>query len=297
MTNRLDLLVAAPANASHLETCLRALARACECTNADALITVAHAGAVVSALQAQFFCVQWIACEPRAPLPQLWGRALAQTNGEWIAILDAECAVGEGWLAAALTRCDQGAVIFGGVVEPRDLRTRTDWAAYCCDYGAFMQPLDDGIAHEVAGNNLLMRRALLSRAPEFAAPQFWKAHFVRALQAQGIATLNAPSLVIHYSKRYALRAWLYRRMIHARCFAAMRVANASTMRRMTFALLAPALPFVLLVRMLRRLLPKRRHARELWSSLPQIWLGMCAWAFGEWCGYIFGAGDSCAQIF
>ncbi|MCA1553978.1 MAG: hypothetical protein LC737_06335 [Chloroflexi bacterium] len=292
MANSLDVLIAAPAPASHLANCLLPFRNV-----RDVQVLVAHAGAVSPLLREQFPRVRWIACEPCATTPELWARAIAVSRAAWIAVLDAHGPIAEGWLDAARALCVSRYSLHSGAVEPRGLRSALAWAAYFCDYGAFMPPLATGKAREVAGNNLLLPRELLARAPEFVAPHFWKAHFVRALAAQGIAAQNAPALVVHYEKNIVLAEWLLRRVTHARCFAAMRATRAPLWRRVAFCMGAPLLPLLLLSRLARSVLPKRRYTREFWRALPWTLAGLSAWAFGEWLGYAMGAGSTCDQIF
>ena len=307
MASSLDIIIAAPASATRLAECAQAVARQLPSDARTVTLTVAHASALPPALAQQFPRVHWIACESDATLPTLYGRALTETHGDWIALLDAECAVADGWLEvatdlslrapAALTAGARNDDLFGGAVEPHALHSRAAWAAYFVDYGVFMLPLAAGAASAVAGNNLVMRRALLARAPVFATPQFWKSHFVSALAAQGIAPKSAPSLVVTYAKNFPARVWFSRRFTHGRCFAALRVAHGSATTRSARALVAPIVPFVMGARLARDVWPKRRHRREFVLALPWIVAGLVAWACGEWMGTVCGAGTSCAEIF
>ncbi len=301
MNNLLDIVMAAPANALKLEDCLSALEREMDRSDQSAAITlnVAHAGSIRTSSAQRFPHARWIECGAHATLPELWGRALMETRGEWVAMLDADCAVTEQWLSTALGLIAQHMELAGGAVEPRGLHSNVAWAAYFCDYGAFMPPLAAGTAHAVTGNNLIVRRALFARAHlrELVTPQFWKAHFVHALSRQGIIAQNVPALVVYYEKNYRPWDWLVRRYEHARCFAAMRVAHAPMGLRAALAVFAPSLPLVLFVRLARSVLPKRRYRREFFRALAWILAGLSAWALGEWMGYWFGEGDSCTQIF
>ncbi len=300
MANSLDVLFAAPVRSPRLEICLTALARELENNPTEATditLTVAHAGNLPARLAKNFPRIVWIECDTRATAPELWSKAINTTCGESLAILDTECAVAEGWLNDARNAIATAPKLLGGAVEPRGLTSRAAWAAYFCVYGAFMLPLADGTAHELPGNNLVLRREVLGLAPEYVTPRFWKAYFVRALNAQNIFGVNAPALVVYYEKNYPARAWLARRVLHARCFAAMRVRRASFFARACFGLLAPALPLLLIARLARTVFQKRRHRREFLTALPWIFAGLSAWAYGEWLGYWFGADKSCEEIF
>jgi hypothetical protein len=295
-TVSLDILCAAPANARNLRGCLTALESQWNGQADGIALVVTHAGAVPQTIAQEFPRVRWIECDVGATLPDLWGRAIADTKGEMIALLDGDCPVADDWLNAALALAAQVHDLVGGAVEPRGLKTSAAWAAYFCDYGAFLPPMMPGAAREIAGDNLIVRRALLAHAPEFVQPRFWKAYFVHALATRGIVGWNTPTLVINYAKNYAAREWLARRFRHARCFGAMRFANKPALRRIGFGALAPLVPAILFARVARNVLPKRRFLHEFVSALPMIVAGVTAWGVGEWVGAWFGADRACEEI-
>ena len=300
MADGLDILVAAPAAASHLSECLAALEKELSATRGESsavTLTVARAGSPPPEAAGRFPHARWIACDAGASLPALYGKALGETAGTWIAFLDSDCAVREGWLKAALTLCLAPEIIFGGAVEPGHLKSQSAWAAYFCDYGAFLPPLPPATASAVAGNNLLLRRSALSQAAAYAAPQFWKTLFVDSLATQGVRSLNAPELLVRYEKNLPGRVWLRRRFDNGRCFAAMRLAHASWSHRLSRVLATPLVPPILLVRLLHDIWPRGRYRAELVGALAWIALGLAAWAAGECAGFILGAGTTCERVY
>jgi hypothetical protein len=76
----------------------------------------------------------------------------------------------------------------------------------------------------------------------------------------------------------------------------MRLRELSPVRRMVYAAGTPALPLLSCARILGAVLPKRRHRAALGRALPAIVLGAVAWAAGELCGYLAGAGQSCRHV-
>ena len=300
MAEILDILVAASAVAGRLDECLAALEQ--ELSEArDPIVavtlTVARAGNPPLDAARRFPHAHWLACDPGASLPALYGRALGETAGTWIAFLDSDCAIGEGWLKNALALCRSPGTICGGAVEPGRLKTPSAWAAYFCDYGAFLPPLPPGAASALAGNNMLLRRSALEQAPAFAAPQFWKSHYVHALAAQGVRSISAPGLLIRYEKNLPGRVWLRRRFDNGRCFAAMRLAGASRGQRLARVLATPLVPPIMLVRLLRDTWPRGRYRTELAGALPWIVSGLAVWAVGEGAGAVCGAGTTCERVY
>ena len=300
MANGLDILIGAPAVAAHLDDCLAALEReliALDDAPAPVTLTVARAGGRPLDATLRTPHARWLECDTGASLPALYGSALAATSAEWIAFLDADCPVQAGWLHAALALCHRPDSIIGGAVEPAGPRSRSAWAAYFCDYGAFLPPLPPGPAQVVAGNNFLLRRSALSHAPSLAGPQFWKTLFLQALAARGVQAISSPQLLIRYEKNLPARVWLRRRFENGRCFAAKRMVGASGSRRLARVLAAPSVPLILLARLLRDVWPRGRYRAQLALSLPWILAGHAAWAAGECAGLILGAGSACERVF
>jgi hypothetical protein len=300
VADHLDILVAAPATASLLYECLEALEQELNATMSQSIevtLTVARAGMPPAESASRFPHAQWIACDAGASLPALYGKALGETAGAWIAFLDSDCAVNEGWLKAALMLCGRPEIIFGGAVEPGRLKSPSAWAAYFCDYGGFLPPLPPTLPAAVAGNNLLLRRSALSQARAYAAPKFWKTLFVHSLATQGVQSHNAPQLVIRYEKNLPGRVWLRRRFDNGRCFAAMRLAHASVGHRLARVLGTPLVPLIMLVRLLRDVWPRGRYRVELIGAVPWTVSGLAAWAAGECAGVMLGAGTTCERVF
>jgi hypothetical protein len=76
----------------------------------------------------------------------------------------------------------------------------------------------------------------------------------------------------------------------------MRLRQVRGLRRLGYIAGAPALPLVLLARMLRAVLPKRRYLGKLALAMPVVCLAMLIWAAGELTGYLFGPGESCRYV-
>ncbi len=240
--------------------------------------------------------VAFISLSPEAALPRLLGTALARARGEIIAITDATCRIDEHWLSALLNAHEAPHPIIGGAVEPDRFERLADWAAYFCDYGQFMLPLAEGVAYEVPGNNISMKRGVLGKGREFVEGEFWKTHWCRRIQAEGLSLYKAPSIVVFYRKSFRLWAYLVHRFHNGRCFAGMRLAQLSRAGRVVYMVGSPLLPILFCVRILRVVLPKRRHLGWFCLSFPIIILATTSWALGECVGYLSGPGTSCRHV-
>jgi hypothetical protein len=234
--------------------------------------------------------------ERGASIARMLGHALARGRGEVLAITEATCEVDQGWVAAIEKAHEGRHPVIGGAVEPERLRTALDWAAFFAEYGHFMPPVTEGVADQVPGINLSIKRSALWRARELVEGEFWKAFWCRRLQAEGTALWLTPSMLVHYRKSFAWWPFLVRRFHHGRCFAAMRVHGIPPWARAVYIAGSPVLPVLFCARIIRSLAVKRRYRWQLIRAFPHLVLATVSWAIGELCGYVLGPGGSCREV-
>lgn len=293
---RLSVIITSSTTPRDIPRCLDSLVEQCRDGQVEVILGYASDGEPLSPMPAGYPNVTVIRLPQPASLPRLLGAAIGQANGDVIAITDATCALDRRWVSSILEEHAGPHPVIGGAVEPEGLRSLVDWAAYFCDYAQFMLPLTKGPVGEVPGNNISMKRWALTRGREHVDGEFWKTYWCRRLQAEGLPLYAAPSILVHCRKSYRLWQYLVHRFRGGRCFAGMRVPGPAPTARMLYLAGSPALPFLFCVRLARRVLPKRRHGRELVLACPIIVLAMLAWALGEFCGYLRGPGTSCGHV-
>jgi glycosyltransferase involved in cell wall biosynthesis len=247
-------------------------------------------------LEGQYAEVIFLRFPPKSTLPLLWGAGISRSRGKVIAILDTRTILDEQWIDATLISHEGSDPIVGGAVESTPREKWLDWAAYFCEYGQFMHPLTEGAATELPGNNLSFKRWVLSRGREFIEPAFWKTHWCRQLQREGVQLVAKPSIVVYDKKSYHPGPFLVRRFHHGRCFAGMRGKRVSLCLRGAFLMGSPLLPVLLLGRTIRAVAGKRRYVKEFIFALPFSLLAILCWSLGEFCGYLAGPGKSCQLI-
>lgn len=231
------------------------------------------------------------------PLPVLWGAGIRRSTGAAIAIIDSATLPGEAWVENLLRVGRNGPPILGGAVEMNPPNTLTDWAAYFSEYAQFMRPLPEGEVEELPGNNVCFKRSLLEVGNQYTQPEFWKTYWCRELQKAGIPLRLNESLIVHNAKSYSLLPFLLRRFRHGRCFAGMRLAQVSGFKRWLLGIGSFALPVLLLMRIIKKVWPKKRYRKEFLSAFPVTLLAVTGWSAGEFVGYFLGEGNSCRYIY
>lgn len=232
----------------------------------------------------------------RSSLPQLLACGIKRSTGEIIAITDSQCPPDGRWIDAVIDAHSSSHPVIGGAVELDGWGSVVDLAAYFCEYGQFMRPLVEGVAHELPGNNFSFKRFVLDKEPELVNDAFWKTLWCRQLQEEGIELFSTPSIVVRYRKTFRFLPFTIRRFHHGRCFGAMRIGRASVLTRTLYAAGSSLLPLVFFLRTARTVASKRRHIGRFLLSLPVSLTAIASWSIGEFCGYVAGPGRSCARV-
>lgn len=236
------------------------------------------------------------ACPAGTSLLKLWGRGIAASTAEFVAVLDVHCPPAPGWLVRVLTQIETGSEIFFGPVEPGWASDDRRIVGYLSDYAQFKAPLT-GAVNEIPGNNLVLRRTLMASAPELQAQGFFKTFTLwRLRQEQGMLPIGDNEMRVVYRKPFALRSFLRRQYVHGRCFGATRHLQAGQPPRLLCLAFTPLLPW------LRTWRIGRATARDGFLSTAfrrYLWLvlwSQVVWSWGEFLGYALGASDSCDRL-
>ena len=93
-------------------------------------------------------------------------------------------------------------------------------------------------------------------------------------------------MIVKQQRSLTARHAIRERYEFGRLFASTRIAAVGMSRRFLYAVFSPALPAILIARVVRNVLTKRRAVGKLLLSLPWLFVLTTIWAFGEFYGYI-----------
>lgn len=234
--------------------------------------------------------------QPGATIPELRALAIRRARGELVGITEDHCIAPDGWLEAMVRAHEAGHPIVGGPIANAETRRLVDWAAFFCEYSRFEPPLPSGPG-PVPGNNVTYERRLLPLIDDLLARGVWEEEYNARLAEHGYPTYLEPGAVMLHRKRFGLGEFVAQRYHYARAFAGLRLREAPLARRLLYAgFAAGGLPPLLLLRIIRNVLARGRHRRELLLSLPLLALFVVVWGWGEVVGYLLGEGDSLARV-
>jgi hypothetical protein len=171
------------------------------------------------------------------------------------------------------------------------------WTLYLNEYGLFMPPIVEGETWIVPGSNVAYKRAALFDGVTPRYPVFWKTFANWEIEQDRSPLWLEPAMRVDLYKPIPLSDYLKTRYHHGRCFAGLRVRQASWVVRVARALSTPLVPALLLWRWTRGFWSKRRERARFVLTMPAQFVLFAVWAWGEALGYLRGSADTCDQLF
>jgi GT2 family glycosyltransferase len=294
----ISVVIASVNGLPHIANCLTALLRQ-EGDIDHEIIIVDRCGERTGAAIRERFArpeLHWIEGEPRASIPRLRAIGMARARGETLAILEDHCSVAPNWLQVIARARSEGHRVVGGAIANGAVDRVRDWAAFFCEYSAFMPPVPRGAVAALPGNNCAYERRLLDSLEQELYQEVWEYFLHARLRERGALFWSEPELVVSHDKRFDIGYFLAQRYHYSRSFVTMRFRGWPRWKRLAYGCALPGLPPLLLARMARSIYEKKRHHKEFLRALPLTLLYLVAGAVGEAVGALVGAGRSLEKV-
>lgn len=278
---RLSVIVASFSGPAALARCLESLAT--EDADAEVIVSIAEAAPDIVA---RFPRARFVSAPPGASVFRLRSLGIAHCRGRVIALTEDHCTAGPGWPRLLREAVEAGRPVVGGAVENGRAQTAHDRALFLCEYGAHLPSLPEGAAMSLTGVNVAYERERLLGCRAVWAEGFYENEVHDALQQAGCNLFRVPAVVrSHLAFGFAeAAAHLFR---GGRRFGAYRGGGKALPLRALLLLASPAVPLVLLMRLLRGLLERRRDELPgTLPALPHLFAFCLAWGAGESSGYL-----------
>lgn len=255
----------------------------------DGAEVIVAANGPVPRARALYPSVRFVDAPAGATVFRLRTLAVDAATGRFVAVTEDHAEFGPTWLAALRAAHEAGHRIVGGPVDNGLIERAFDWALYFCEYGLHMPPIPEGPVPSVSGMNVSYERSLLALCRDRWSETFQENEVNDALREHGVALhMASDAWVLSY-----LPMGLGAAMVHlyegGHHFARYRASQSTYWGRLLWILASPAVPFVLLMRISRRVAARDR--RRLWPlarGFGYFVLVLGAWSFGEAWGYVKG---------
>ena len=288
---KLSVVIAASNDLPALEKTLDSLRGQVETANTE-VIAVCNFEAEAEVAK-QFPFVKCVTHASVTTVPELRTRGIDLSRGEIIALVEDYCTLDEHWCAEIKKAHHQSQhPIVGGAVENHCPDKPINWAVYFHDYGKYMAPIQAGPAQSLTGMNASYDRGVLQEVQESFRDGFYEAFTNHELRIRGHQLYLEPRAVAFLNKDYRFRE-IIRSYFHlARAFAGRRIADIGSTKRAMFVLGSCVLPILLPGRVFLGTVAKGNYLPKLLRALPHLFALTASWSIGEFCGYLFGEGDS-----
>jgi glycosyltransferase involved in cell wall biosynthesis len=299
-TVQLSVVIAAHNAAAVIGTCLNALERQCRAANVEVIVADSSSDATPSVIAQRFPWVRLIHFDDPLAIPVLRGRGIQAAHGDVIAILDPFSVAAEDWVVRVLAAHElRPHAVIGGTVGLYDSASSSyaAWALYLNEYALFMPPVVQGETWIVPGSNVAYKRAALFDGATPRYPVFWKTFANWEIERTGSPPWLEPAMRVELNKPLSFSDYLSTRYLHGRCFASLRVRQASWLERLFRACTTPLVPGLLLWRWTIGFWVKGHGRGQFLLTLPVQLLLFTVWAWGEACGYLRGPGGTCERLF
>jgi hypothetical protein len=239
--------------------------------------------------------VKLLTFDGQQTVPELRAAGVFAAAAPFVAVIEDHGHVTGEWADAALRAHEQGHAVVGGPIRNVVTERTRDWAAFFCEYSAFMEPLPEGDTDGLTGMNVAYDREAIAAMDDLLRAGRWEGWLHARLRERGFGLYCAAEMVLEHDKDFGFGEFLSQRWHYSRSYAGMRNETLGR-RRYLYALGAPLLPPVLYWRMARNVFSRGRRRREFLVATPLILLYVCTWAAGEAVGYAFGGGRSLLKV-
>ena len=273
------MIVTSYESADALRTCLSALSPQAEwdeivvsdCSRADPARELAE----------RFPEVKVLHLDEPVTVPQLRWRALAETSGEVVAVLESQAIPAGDWCARTLQahEASPAAPACAGEVTHREGSSPLGLGVYLCEYAAFAPPVES--ADTVSGLNCSFKRDQLERCADLLDAGVWESELCELWRREGKPLAPSQARVV-FNNTLDWKTAIAQRYHYGRDYAAGRGLGAG--RRTMYAVGSVVLPLLLTC---RNLLAARRKGL-LWRLAAGLGWALtlnAAWAVGEFMGY------------
>ena len=284
----LSVAVVAICGLPQLGRCLDALAAQRNAPDFDVVVAADPGLGDLAQIRLRYPAATLLAREECRTPVALAAMALEACRGSRILLTEDSCVAHPSWVATLAATPWEGRGAVGGLVEPGEDVSPAGWAFCYVDFFRYMRPAAEGPTPSLSVCNVAYHRSQLA-----AIAPVWESGFLEPevhdqLRKRFGDLWLAPDAEVRVRRNVRFRDAVYERYAFGRLFGATRVRNLSFPRRLLHALLAPALPALLLGRLAAKAIAGGHTGARFIPALPALVALVLAWSWGEGLGYLTG---------
>ena len=288
----LSVVVVTLVDAVHLASCLTALAQQSTAARFEMIVPADKKLGDISKLQNDYPAVKFIKLDGTHTYAELRAIGTHHACGRLLAVTEDHCLPDPDWVDNIVNEHAGPHLAIGGTVEKEAPDKALNWAVYFLDYLRYMPPVDGHETHELTDLNVSYKMDALHKITDVWQTEFHEPNVHAALERLGGSLWLSPNIRVHQRRNLTLGHALWDRYAFGRLFGSTRVTGVALGKRLVYAALTPALPALLVMRLVKHIRAKQSHGREFLGALPAIILLATAWAWGEFVGYLTGKSEA-----
>lgn len=290
-------MIASLVGAPFVDDCLQSIKIQVQKIGAEVIVVACGSATYAERIEKAFPWVRVLNVTERQTIPRLRRYGVEAARSPVIAIIEEHCQANRDWLPAALRALeDTRYCAVGGPVADDSYKRLRDWVVYFIEYNGSMPPVVAEPAWNLNGANIAYRRQVLMSHLALLDQGYWEASLHPILLAAGEEFLSVPTMAVRHRGPFNYGYYLRQRFLFSRAFAGWRGESFSLARRALYLMVAPLLPFVLLVRIAQRVFAKRGRVDKLLLALPLILPALFVYVAGEWLGFAAGPGRALYEV-
>lgn len=292
-TPELSVVVASVNGLPYLAGCLEALER--HAPDAEVVVADWTDDSTRRLVRERWPRVKLLSFDEPKTVPELRAAGIFAAQAPHVAVIEDHCDVLPDWARRIVAAHRAGYSAVGGSIRNACTTRRRDWAAFFCEYSAFMDPAEAGVTAGLPGMNVSYDREALAAIEDLLHAGHWESWLHPRLQQRGFDLWSDPEIVLEHAKDFGFLEFASQRYHYSRSYAGMRNAELGR-KRVLYALGTPLLVPLAYARIARNVRSRPSYRRAFRRATPLILLYTLVWAFGEAIGYVFGGGRSILKV-
>lgn len=292
-----SIVIASAAGGEFLFQCLGSIAQQAKDVDAE-IIVVDRAGAKFrERIEREFPDVRVLTADetPRLSVPSLRLRGVEAATSELVCVLEEHCAAPPDWLKVIRSNFTDGDNALGGPILDDNFKRIRDWVVYFSEYNNYLPPWADGPHANLNGANIAYRKEAVLAESAALNDGYWEVVLHPALQSSGsLRAVNA--MGVRHTGPFDFGYYLHQRYLLSRVWGGSQRARVSMTKRLIYLMVAPLLPCLLLARTASRVSQSNAPKLRFLISIPLLIPVAVTYVWGEWLGYLLGAGSALERV-
>lgn len=288
---KISVIVASYNSRSTIEKCLLSLLNQTTSHPYEVIVVDSSHDGTGDLIRRKFPAVRLHVFTDRKYVGTARNQGISLARGDIIALTDADCTVEENWIEAIVEAhlCSHPAI--GGAIANGNPENLVGWAAYFCEFSAWIPSQPPGWKKDIAGANMSYKKDVFRRFGKFIEGTYCSdTEFHWRLHKEGINLRFEPNILVKHQNIIRFGRLMRHEFHHGKNFASVRIKGKkfSRKRRILYVIFSPLLPLKLFLQRGLKTLKSPKYLFHFCLSSPLLFLSLLSWSTGEVVGYIRG---------